>query len=292
MLLPLACASSSVVEAPVDPGLVPLRVTTWNLEWLSERGPPDAPARGPDDLAALRQHAEALGADVVAIQEVDGAEAARWVFDAATWQVVVADEDDVQRVGFAYRADLAARGVVVTRHPDVEGLDVGGLRRGVDVELVVGEARLRLLAVHLKAGCAYPTDRLDAPKSHACERLAEQLPALQGWVDARASEGVAYAVLGDFNRQLAPDEALFSAMSDGDPPDARLHLATAGLEIACRSTDRPRPAIDHIALDLRAQGWMDRAGASARAYPDAWSALVLSDHCPVTVGLQIPRGSP
>jgi len=55
-----------------------LKVTTWNLNWLTERpaGDPSLPAdvhvRAPGDFDLLRQYAAQLDADVIAIQEVDG----------------------------------------------------------------------------------------------------------------------------------------------------------------------------------------------------------------------------
>ena len=87
------------------------------------------------DFARLRGFADALDADVVAFEEVDGAEAAARVFDPARYRVVTIDEDVVQRVGLAVR-----RGIGVERHADVAALDVEPyaehqLRDGLDATL-------------------------------------------------------------------------------------------------------------------------------------------------------------
>jgi hypothetical protein len=83
-----------------------LKLATWNLEWFMKPEtlhaltpactPADAPrdgarravpcdvahelGRSHEDIASLRHYARALDADVVSLQEVDGAQAARLVF--------------------------------------------------------------------------------------------------------------------------------------------------------------------------------------------------------------------
>ena len=60
-----------------------LKLATWNLEWLTtnERDlPADAHPKQPEDIDLLRRYAGELDADVIAIQEVDGAAIAARVF--------------------------------------------------------------------------------------------------------------------------------------------------------------------------------------------------------------------
>jgi len=57
-------------------GAAELKLATWNLEWLttSDRNlPPDVVPKRSDDIDLLRRYAGELDADVIAIQEVDGA---------------------------------------------------------------------------------------------------------------------------------------------------------------------------------------------------------------------------
>src|ERR1700728_2872023 len=55
-----------------------LKLSTWNLEWLTDRPdgdhelPPDAHPKQPADIDLLQQYATQLDADVIAIEEVDG----------------------------------------------------------------------------------------------------------------------------------------------------------------------------------------------------------------------------
>ena len=93
-----------------------LKVATWNIEWATLRpaGDPSLPGdvrpKTPEDLAVLHGYADRLDADVVALQEVDGAAVASRIFDPERYALFFIDEDVVQRVGLAVR-----RGIAVTR---------------------------------------------------------------------------------------------------------------------------------------------------------------------------------
>ena len=77
ILLATGAASSSAAE---------LKAATWNLEWLTLRPagdealPENVGPKSAEALARLRRYAVQLDADVVAFQEVDGAEVAAEVF--------------------------------------------------------------------------------------------------------------------------------------------------------------------------------------------------------------------
>src|SRR4051812_10922629 len=99
--LAFCCAANG---SPVHPA--ELKIATWNLEWFmapetlraltpactardaqrdgARRGVPCDVAhelgRSGEDIAALRKHAQILDADVVSLQEVDGAAAAGLIF--------------------------------------------------------------------------------------------------------------------------------------------------------------------------------------------------------------------
>ena len=77
------------------------------------------------------------------MQEVDGEEALRRVFDDAVYDYHVASQSGVQRTGFAYRSGLR-----VALNPDYAALDVGGVRVGTDLTVIVNDRPLRLLSVH------------------------------------------------------------------------------------------------------------------------------------------------
>lgn len=320
--LPGAEGHASAVRAEAH-SAADLTVATWNIEWLltpatrddlgqrcvgqqprsHQRALPctpgraEPPRRDPVDFDALARMAERLhrevGAQVVALQEVDGPAAARLVFREG-WRVdCFSSRAHPQKTGFAIR-----EGTPYQCHPELHDLDIdGSSRSGADISLYPGTAReLRLLSVHLKAGCH--TGRLDR-KHRPCERLQSQVPILERWVDERVREGLAFAVLGDFNRRLNTDarhpagldEAapvnLFQALSDDEPHGAVLHRATDGARMwPCRASDTFRHYIDDILVS-------DSLAARARerrfvrlSYPVPDQGLALSDHCPLV--LQLP----
>jgi endonuclease/exonuclease/phosphatase family metal-dependent hydrolase len=277
-----ACATGSA------PAADPLRIATWNLEHLSEDGAGGCRPRAEADYTRLRAEAERLDADVVAFQEVESARAAARVFDPAAYDIVIEDRPAGDRfpcrglegrtltrqaVGFAIR-----KGLPFQRHADITELQLGdpNLRGGVDITLrPPGRAPLRLLAVHLKSGCA------SGDGGAACETLRRQVPVLERWIDGRALEPTRFAVLGDFNRRLArPGDAVWSDLDDADPPNADLALAAGDASPAC--DPRYRDFIDHVALDARAAA--DLEGFEELTYPAG--AERPSDHCPVVARLR------
>jgi hypothetical protein len=186
---------------------------------------------------------------------------------------------------------LAGRGVEVVRHPDVVGLDVGGLRPGVDLSLVLGDSELRVLAVHLKAGCSFPDDPVDPPQGAACEKLAKQLPVLEAWIDARIDEGVGVAVMGDFNRQMDAPDVVWPALADGDP--GPLWRVTDGRKSQCRPGSKALRYIDHVVLGPRATAWASKGSVRQHPFRESEAEvgdLLLSDHCPLSVDLALGTG--
>ena len=264
-----------------------LKLATWNLEWLNAELDKGVVKRSAEDYARLRRYADRLAADVVAFQEVDGEEAAARVFDPARYAFHVASDSRAERVGFAYRRTLP-----VEKHADYRALDVGSVRSGVDLTVLVGRQRVRLLAVHLKSGCFISS--LTHP-SNACRKLAEQVPALEAWIDARAAEGAPFAVLGDFNRRLFArrDEPVWRALDDADPPEADLWSPTEGVKAECWGAEYSH-FIDHIVLSKSATRLFEPGSFVQHPYDrsDAAKKKVLSDHCALSIVLLSEPAAP
>jgi endonuclease/exonuclease/phosphatase family metal-dependent hydrolase len=300
----LAFATSSHA-APAE-----LKIATWNLEWFMTPEtlraltpactPADAPrigarrsvpcdvaqglARSREDIAALKRHARALGADVVALQEVDGPEAARLVFP--DHEFCFSGRIAVQNNGFAIR-----RGVPFLCGPELTDLSLNDdVRRGVELRLFPGTAKeMRLLSVHLKSGCA--RDSLESTRA-SCGELARQLPVLERWIDAQAADHKPFAVLGDFNRDLRREPAglsIWTEIDDADPPDADLVNTADGKAFQnCMNSQTFSGYIDYIILSRQMARGLVRDSFGRELFPpkDA-QRRKMSDHCPVFIRLRV-----
>jgi endonuclease/exonuclease/phosphatase family metal-dependent hydrolase len=259
-----------------------LKLATWNLEWLttSDRDlPADAHPKRPDDIERLHEYAAELNADVIAIQEVDGAAVAGRVFPPDQYSIHMSHDNVVQRVGIVVR-----RGIHYEVHADVTGLELDPgrqLRSGVDVTLNL-QPPLRILAVHLKSGCL--DERLNTRTRRACTELREQIPPLLDWIRVRRGEGIAFAVLGDFNRHMDRRDQLWSSLRQVAP----LTRTTEGVASPCWGGEE---FIDHILLGGAARDWLVPGSLRVMTYHETgpeWRER-LSDHCPVSVRLRLPE---
>ena len=308
----------SGLPTPATPAATPpiaagntLKLAAWNMEWLltpvtfgtlrqhcttdddarrpvSRSLPCDVAARlerSATDLAALRRYARQLDADVIALQEVDGAAAARQVFP--DHEFCFTGNTALQNNGFAIR-----RGLPFRCGADLKSLSLGdSVRRGAEVVLFPGSPRaIHLLGVHLKSGCA--TDRLDSPDSD-CQRIAEQAAPLRQWVAAQTAANRRFAVLGDFNRNLLAEsrgmqDGLWQRINGG-PGAAQLSITAANSHFRnCATGQRYSSYIDYILLGSQLQQQLI-SGSFERMI---WSAedagrRKLSDHCPIAVRLRL-----
>jgi endonuclease/exonuclease/phosphatase family metal-dependent hydrolase len=147
-----------------------------------------------------------------------------------------------QHVGVAWRRGANVRQVGLVPALADSGIAERPLRPGLAFTVDVGARPVRVLVVHLKAGCR--SRNLDAPLGPRdevldparqdtiatdCALLRRQLPALEAWIDDNASRD--FALLGDFNRTLLREPVAESrsyktrvdGTSAGDPlrPDTR-----------------------------------------------------------------------
>jgi endonuclease/exonuclease/phosphatase family metal-dependent hydrolase len=264
-----------------------IKITTWNLNWLTLRAqgdqalPADVRVRAPDDFTRLRDYANKLHSDVIAFQEIDGAAAAALVFDPARYDIFTIGETVVQRVGLAVR-----HGLKLVPNPDYQALDVEPsakyrLRDGMDATLILpGGNTLRMLVVHLKTGCQY--ERLARSRRPQCTLLAQQIAPLAAWVAARRSEGMPFLVLGDFNRVFDFKEELSTALAQAAP----MLRVTEGASDPCWDGG---PFIDHIFAGGPARKWIVPDSLRVQVFHEFgedWKDR-LSDHCPVSVKLRV-----
>jgi endonuclease/exonuclease/phosphatase family metal-dependent hydrolase len=283
-----ACRLAVVLCLLAAPGThaAELKIATWNLNWLTQRQaglPGDVKIRQPEDFDRLRAYAVELNADVIAIEEVDNAETARLVFSPEVYSIHMSGDRVRQRVGIVVR-----RGLPYDVNPDVTGIALdpaAHLRSGVDVTLhpPLGHSELgplRVLAVHLKQGCQYLV--FGKSPNSTCLTLMSQFDVVAQWIAARRGEGIAFLVLGDFNRGLDKNDP-FSRTLD---PGSAMTRVTGGYSSPCWGHES---FIDHILIGGSARGWVKPNSMRVLAYREtdpAWKER-LSDHCPVSVRLVV-----
>lgn len=273
---------------PIHTTMGTIKLASWNMEHLAEANGSGCRPRTDADYEAMKSYVTDLGADVIAIQEVESQAAAERVFDPAIYTVVIEGRVGTDRGGFcrgregltinAQRTGFAIRkGLSFDRQPDFTDVQVGhpDLRSGVD--LIVrprgGEA-IRVLSVHLKSGCSSGTS------NEACTVLFEQVPIMERWIDDRATEGVRFAVLGDFNRRLGmPDDRVWAEWDDASPTNADLAFASGDQSARCNP--RYRDFIDFIVLDRRANRSLGEFEEKV------FEGESLSDHCAVSARLSL-----
>lgn len=294
-----------------------ISIGTWNMEWMmtpatfdalasrcaggdrrvggSERAIPcnlvPASRWSEEDLARLRGFAVTLAVDVIALQETDGVAAASQVFPDRDF--CFTKRRHVQNVGFAIR-----RGIPFRCNADYRALGLPGndVRWGADLTLYPGTRReMRLLAVHLKSACNRDPLTYARP---ACEVLQQQVPVLEAWIDRRAKNDDAFAVIGDFNRRFDHERddardaqgriaAMWPEIDDGEPAGA--DLTNAGGDhgkINCgHGASMP---IDHLVLGRRLARRMVAGSFRVWDYPagQRWP-----DHCVISVELDLEGGN-
>ena len=262
-----------------------LKIATWNLNWLTLRTtgspgmPEDVKSRAPEDFDKLRQYAQELNADVIAVEEVDGREAAAKVFPPDRYSIHMTRDRVTQRTGLVVR-----RGLKYDINPDVTAIAGDPhlrLRSGADITLHLGTGTLRLLAVHLKQGCqAQP---LANSTRRSCVELRTQIDPIKAWVAERAAAGEPFLILGDFNRWMDGRDQFLAALQQAAP----LSRATEGRSSPCWGAET---FIDHILAGGSARAWMRPETLMVMRYRETgpeWKER-LSDHCPVSVRLVVP----
>jgi exonuclease III len=279
--------------------LTKIKVASWNIGWL---GSHVFNKRTDADYELLAEYAKRLNADVIALQEVEDENWASKIF-GYDYDYYFTTTNLKQRVGVAVKKSLGFQ----VSSKEYKALNVGRIRRGMDITLLKGDSKFRLLAVHLKSGCfSEPLDKVSIEKmpnksnmanrrKAACYKLSQQIEPLESWIDQRAQEGVPFAVIGVFNRRFGRDIAseysensgLWQAIDDYGTED--MWAPTIEKDSHCWG-GYYKELIDHIVLDPRAKEHYVSGSFKQLVYHEKYSKKAsqsLSDHCPISVELTI-----
>ena len=270
-----------------------LKVVTWNVEHLAYPITQGCKPRTPEELEGLKAYAESLDADVVGLQEVGSAEAAALLFPADNWQIIMSQRPDSepytcrrtgftstqQKLAFAVRKEISVKQVNTL---DAFGLNMPGLRHGLELTVKSDSGELTVLNLHMKSGCF--VDNYSRADSEACQIFAKQAPLLDAWIEQKESSGTPYVVLGDFNHRLsAPYNHLTRQLvSNSDNSASSLNITTNQM-IGCHPY-YPAP-IDHILVG-NLSGDMTVGAAKPHPFENMNPREMLSDHCAVSLVMQ------
>ena len=249
-----------------------MRIAIWNIEHLHPVAGKGAKPRTDTDYQAMAAVAARVGADVWLLQETGGVEAVERILPGRDWQIGAAParRRDLRtnrclQVAVAWRTGIRAR----TRNISPTGTWTSERHA---IELTIDT--IRILAVHLKAGCADgPLRAILAGHLKACPLQWLQHRAILSWL-RRPGPRIA---AGDFNRRLSTE------IVTGRGPGAR-YLRGSCLVVPTTRADAddgacPNEPVDHIVLGPNAaQRWNPLPATEHAMSP----SLRLSDHRPIS----------
>lgn len=303
-----------------------LRIATFNVAWLADaplsaarlqqcqrearlypelsRRPTQVCRSGvfrlPAAYAELARQVARLDADIIAFQEVQSERALAQILadghyhapGSWQWWVNPLPLDARQRVAIAVRtARLAA--LQLQPLPELGAPLWREQRGGLLARLTLASGRsLHLLVVHLKSGCREG----HLGRSRACRQLAKQGAILARIIDHEQLAGAPLVILGDFNRDFAHEQGLWSLLDNRQPQPAQLQRLTQGFSLpkGCYPTRYGSAPIDHIVLSGPLVGHAEHlqahpvGAATTAAGVKANGGHFLSDHCPLSVVLRWP----
>jgi endonuclease/exonuclease/phosphatase family metal-dependent hydrolase len=278
-----------------------LNIISWNVEHLAQDNHQGCKPRTENDYQQLKTFARSINANIIALQEVESKQAVHRILPANEWSVEISNRANSkpyecrqskkskkksrwstqQKVAIAIRKDIRYQ-----RQSDFTelGLDVEGLRVGVQIKIQHSQQKFDLLALHLKSGCF--VDNYARSRKEACHILAKQAAILDAWVENRAKNNKGFILLGDFNHRIsAPYNTLWRDLN---------YIGNQPLELYNNMRDKlnchpyyPAP-IDHILISKQLSQSVVANSQQVYYYPHKGKMKkrdMLSDHCPIGVEL-------
>ncbi|HMV52827.1 MAG TPA: hypothetical protein PKC15_03795 [Rhodocyclaceae bacterium] len=212
------------------------------------------------------------GADVIALQEVQGPIALARVLPSEFRMVCLTTRDDGLNLAFVVRrgheAALECREIVALSLEDDPTVK-RPVRRGLELTFRWGGHEIAMLNIHLKAAC--PRGRMDDGGNAACRVLQAQAAPLEDWIEQQARADRGFMVIGDWNRDLEQEvRGGFPARSDGGDPASPVTAALVrNLYAELNDGDPPQSAVELAKVD--------RSAASAAGCHEALDHLVVGE---------------
>jgi endonuclease/exonuclease/phosphatase family metal-dependent hydrolase len=274
-----------------------LRVVTWNTEHLAAHNGKGCKARDTESYTQMRQYAQSLDADVIALQEVDSLAAVERIFPDSQWQIIMSSRTDSpsytcrenkqastqQKVAFVVRKPILIKQV---NHLSELAKAKVGAREAIHLQIEQAGKPLNLLNVHMKSGCF--VENYEVSNKSNCAIYAKQAEYLKSYLAQQNLARENWFILGDFNHHLTATDNHFRVellaasdyknkkdYSDGSPLIAanNLFIATDGV-VGCHPK-YPLP-IDHIVISASMRRALVPSSVKFHNYN---TDHMLSDHC-------------
>lgn len=260
--------SISTIAKTSDKGI---RIASFNSLFLydeiddSGKIPRDRRPRKGEDFLSLRKTVLSSDPDLIGLQEIENAEAARKIVSSEYECRATNTPGYTQEIGLCWKKSF---GSPKTR--EIQELSLRpGLRKGLLSEFEFPRGKLSVLVVHLKAG---RSSRDRSEREEQIRRISEILPNLGDFV-----------LLGDFNENLASRPSLWKILKGGSVLRSANHRQKADC------WQHKENFIDYLITNLE---W--KKGSFRQTKFDAddgnfdgrpVSERGLSDHCPISAEL-------
>ncbi|TGK31795.1 endonuclease [Leptospira gomenensis] len=264
--------ASLLPRTPLQAQELSLKLVSFNAMFLyDEIGDETAFPRGriprkEIDFERIRTHLQRIDPDWIALQEVENENAVRKILPNSYDCAVTRTRGYDQEIGVCWKKKF--RPVFISERSEIAVFP--GARKGLEIEFVVGNRRISVLNIHLKAGSDERSIRI----------RKEQLRALNRILREKRN----FFLLGDFNIALAKDSASWKLLSEG------VALKNPGRFTKPNCWGHKR-RIDFILTDLP----VAKNALESVPFPeddgdfdgDPLSEKTLSDHCPIVLNYQI-----
>lgn len=288
----------------------PIRFASWNIANFHHKSGFEArrdigTRRYAADFASLQIYAEKVDADVVALQEIVTERAARLLYPAADYWLLMSSryEPEKSQGGEDIYTALAIkknRGIKILERRDLAELEVRPssshskhrpTRRGTAALLAIDGKPIWVMSVHLKSSCPkvkWP----QKSRQHACQLLWQQTVTLKKWINQRIANNEGFLIMGDFNRrfgQLKNYGGVWRYLNtfDGEAPLLR-RFPTSELRRCATRKGKSMHPIDWFVADrefarsLNPDSYFETRWTREHTARH-WQRL--SDHCPIHIDM-------